>query len=96
MAWALLIFGFIGIIAAWKNRTDELYSILKENFTGPNNFILWTVAIVFLAVIGMNKTIRPVSDAFMGLIILVVILAAYRKNKDVFKLFLEELKKGTR
>jgi quinol-cytochrome oxidoreductase complex cytochrome b subunit len=95
MAWALLLFGLIALMAAWKNRTDELYQILKENFTGKNNFIIWVTAIIFLAIIGMNKTLRPISDAFMILIIIVIILAAHKKNKDILQLFINELKKGT-
>lgn len=95
MAWALLIFGVIAIMAAWKNRTDELFQVLKDNFTGQSSFVVWIIAIIFIAIIGVNKTLRPITDAFLTLVIIVIVLGAYKRNKNLLDLFISELKKGT-
>lgn len=93
MAFALLVFGLIAIVAGIRGKHDELFALLKDDFTGSQNFFVWVMAIAFLVMIGNVERIRPVSDAFLGLIIVVMILANGRNG--LFDKFVQEVKAGT-
>lgn len=72
-----------------------MITLLKQDFSGQNNFILWVLAIVVIVGLGSIKAVRPISDAFLGLIILVIILATYKGGKDIMASFLAQVKAGT-
>lgn len=92
MPFALLLFAALFITAGIKGCEDDLYSALKSDFTGDKNFFLWTVAVIFIVAIGNVKTLRPVSNAFLGLIIVVVLI---QNGTALFANFLPQLKAGT-
>lgn len=91
MPFALLFLGILVIVVAIKKTHRDLFALLKDDFTGPNNFFYWLLAIAVLVIVGYNKTIRPLSDAFITLLIVVLILA----NKGLFAKFRSELAAGT-
>lgn len=95
MAWAFLFIGIVLIITAWKKKQDDLFALLKDDFTGDGNFFYWVLAIVILIALGTFKPIRPVTDAFLGLVILVIIIAPYRNGRDLFSEFRSQIKEGT-
>lgn len=95
MAWAFLIIGSILIVAGLRGKQDELFALLKDDFTGQGNFIYWVIAVIVLVAIGNVKSIERVADAFLGLVILVIVLAAYKDNQDLFTRFREQILRGT-
>lgn len=95
MAWGLIFIGVMFLIASARKKHDELYSLLKDDFTGEGNFFYWVLAIIILVAAGTFRPIRPVTDAFLGLVILVIILAPYRDGKDLFAEFRSQIKEGT-
>lgn len=95
MAWAFLLMGLIVIVAAYRNKQGELWVQLKSDMTGEGNFGVWVLAIVFLVVLGNIKKIEPVADAFLGLVILVIFLAAYRNKQNIIQSFIDQVKRGT-
>lgn len=95
MAWAFIFIGAIFLIAAWKKKHPELFSLIKDDFTGTGNFVYWVMAIVFLVALGTFKPIRPVTDAFLGLVILIIIIAPYRNGRDIFSELRAQIKEGT-
>ena len=95
MAWGFLFIGMMLLIAAWKKKHKELFALLKDDFTGDGNFFYWVLAIIILAALGTYRPIRPVTDAFLGLVILVIIIAPYRKGRDIFSEFRSQIKEGT-
>lgn len=64
-----------------------LTHLLKDDFTGKNNFVYWVLSILIVGAIGYIKPLQPVSRAFMLLIIIVLFLT----NKGVFAQFNEAL-----
>lgn len=80
------------ITAAIRNKHKDLFALLKDDFTGNGNFIYWTLAIAVLVIVGYNKTLKPLSDAFLALLIIVLILA----NKGLFAKFQSEISAGTK
>lgn len=80
-----IIFIFIGVlflIAAVRNTLNTasngspgLIQLLQSDFTGPNNFLYWLAVIVILGAIGYNDELKPLSNAFLVLIVIVIVLA---------------------
>ncbi len=95
MAWGFILIGGLFAIASLRGTHDDLWKLLKDDFTGEGNFIYWVMAIVFLVALGSFRTIRPVTDAFLGLVILIIVIVPYRDGKDLFGEFLSQVKKGT-
>jgi hypothetical protein len=95
MAWGFLFIGALFLIAAWKNKHKDLFALLRDDFTGEGNFFYWTLAIMALIALGSFKPIRPISDAFLGLLLLVIIIAPYRQGRDLFSELRSQIKEGT-
>ncbi len=93
MPFALILFGAVFIIAAFKGRQDELFSLFKDDFTGDSNFFYWVIALVVIVAVGNVKTLRPVSNAFLGLVILVIIIQ--NGKRGLFANFLDQVRSGT-
>lgn len=62
---------------------DGLVSLLKNDFTGKNNYWYWVLSILIVGSIGYIKPLQPVSRAFLVLIVIVLVLS----NKGVFAQF---------
>lgn len=91
----LVIVGVIFLVSAIRGNQNDLIDLLKADFSGNNNFILWVLAIIVIVSAGTFKPIKPISDAFLGLVILVIIVANYRNGKDLFSSFVQQVKEGT-
>lgn len=94
MPFFLLIVGAIFLVAAVRGNQEDLLSLVKDDFSGSNNFIYWVMSIVFIAMVGYVKALRPVSDAFLALVILVIIVANYKRG-DLISSFFTQVKNGT-
>lgn len=90
-----MVIGIILLVTVIRGNQNELVELLKSDFSGQGNFIIWVLVFVVLVALGNWKTIRPITDAFIGLIIVVIFLAAYRDRKDLFSSFVSQLKEGT-
>lgn len=75
MPFVLLALGILFIVVAVKGTQGDFYALLKSEFVGTNSFIPWIAAIVILGLAGYIKPIRPITHAFLVLVILVMILA---------------------
>lgn len=95
MPFFLLIAGIILIVAAYRKKHGELFALIKEDFFGDNNFVMWSLSIVLLISLGYVKQLKPITDAFLVLIILVIIVRNYRDNKDILSMFIEQVKGST-
>ena len=75
MPFALLIIGAVLLVAAVKGTTDSLFSLVVKDFTGPQNFIYWMVAILLIGSLGYIPKLKPVSVSLLGLVVLVLFLS---------------------
>lgn len=75
MAWAVFIFGVVFIVAGFRGKIDDLNAVLKDDFAGRSNFLAWLVAILAIAAIGAYKPLRPISDGFLALVIIALLLS---------------------
>jgi len=93
MPFALIFIGLIFMIAAVKGNHKDLFELLKKDFTGQDNFFVWVLAIIILVAIGNVEKLRPISNAFLGLIVLVIIIG--NGKKGLFENFMSQLRAGT-
>lgn len=93
MPFALLLAGLILMIAAIRGKQKDLFDLLKDDFSGDHNFFMWVLAIIFLVAIGNVERLKPISNAFLVLIIVVIILT--NGKRGLFDNFMSQLRKGT-
>jgi len=73
MPYALLLIGAIMLVAGIKNTQDDLWTLIKGDFTG--GFLTWVAAIAVIGGLGYIPKLRPLSIAFMTLLLLVLVLS---------------------
>lgn len=95
MPFALIAFGLLLTIAGAKNNQGNLFTLLQGDFTGSKSFIWWTASIVGIGAVGYVPKLRPLSNIFLALIIIVFILAQYKNGTNIFTNFITQLKAGT-
>lgn len=95
MPLALLLVGILFLTAAVRGDkcdgqqcSDLLFKTLKDDFTGPNNFIYWGIALWIIGAAGYYKPLKPLSNAFLGLVILVLFIA----NRGFFQKFMDQIR----
>lgn len=74
MPYALVAIGIVMIVTAIKNTYGALGTLLKGDFTGPKNFTYWIAAIGIVGMIGYYAPFRPLSRAFLILIVTAIVL----------------------
>lgn len=75
MPFALLIIGAMLLISSVKGTTDDLFALVVDDFTGPQNFIYWMVAILLIGAVGYIPKLKPISVSLLGLVVLVLFVA---------------------
>lgn len=88
MPIVFIVIGILFLVVAIRGTQGELYDVLKSELTGSNNWVVWASAIVILGLIGYWRRARPVTDAFIGLIFIVLVIA----NKGFFAKFNQGLR----
>lgn len=53
-----------------------MLTLFYDDFVGPGNMFVWILALGLVGAVGYAKPLRPVSDAFLVLIIVVLIISA--------------------
>lgn len=74
MPFALLIIGAVLLIAAARGTQDHLFSLAQGDFTGPDNFIYWVVAILVIGSLGYIPKVKSISVALIALVMVVLVL----------------------
>lgn len=93
MPFALIFIGLVLLVAAVRGNQKELFELLKEDFTGSDNFFVWVLAIIILVAIGNVDRLRPISNAFLGLVILVILVG--NGKRGLFDNFISQVRAGT-
>lgn len=63
------------LVAGVRNKQKELWALVKSDVTGNGSFLIWVAAIAVVGGAGYIKEIRPLSIAFMTLLLLVLFLS---------------------
>ena len=76
MAYTLIVTGLLMILTGLHNTHRQFGSQIASDFTGPGNFTWWLLALGMIGGVGYVPKLRPVSTAFLTLIVLVLVLSA--------------------
>lgn len=88
-----LFFLFVGImlvVVGINDRASDLITLLKDDLEpsdGSPSFIVWILAVGVIALLGNVKSLKPVSNGFLVLLVLVFLLA----NKGFINQFLQDI-----
>jgi hypothetical protein len=88
MPFALLLFGILFVIVGFRDTQSDLLTLVKGDFSGPNNFIYWVLSLFVIGAVGYIPKFKPISDAFLVLVLLVLFLS----NQGFFTQFLAQVK----
>jgi hypothetical protein len=83
MPFLFIVVGLVMIVSSVKGTNQQLVKLLKSDFTGKGNFIYWSLAILAIGAVGYIQELKPVSRAFLVLVVIVLFL----ENKGVFTEF---------
>jgi len=94
MPLALLLLGALFLTASLRGDkcggeqcADVLFKTMKDDFTGPDNFIYWGLALFLIGAAGYYKPFKPLSNAFLTLIIIVLFIS----NRGFFAKFMDQI-----
>lgn len=88
MPLLLIAAGIVLLVATLRGTTNDLFSLLRDDFVGKPNFLVWIGAIVGVGAFGYIKEVRPIANAFLVLIFVVLVLS----NRGFFKQFTSAIK----
>ena len=81
MAFVLIIIGVVLLISSVKNTVTStptggpgLFTLVQGDFSGPNNFVFWMVSILLIGALGYIPKLKPLSVAFLTLVVTVLFL----------------------
>src|ERR1700748_1990723 len=75
MPYALILIGAIALVAAVRNTHKDLWALVKGDFTSQNGFLTWVAAIAVVGAMGYVPRLKPLSVAFMSLLLLVLVIS---------------------
>lgn len=66
--------GLILVLTGVKGNPSALWSALQADFTGPGNFVYWSVSILALGALGYVPPLKNTSRLFIVLVLIVLLL----------------------
>lgn len=87
MPFALLFVGILFLVLGVRDTQKEFVELLRGDFTGSGNFIYFIVAILGIGAVGYIPRLKPVSDGFLVLVLVVLFLS----NKGFFSQFQQQV-----
>ncbi len=94
MAFALIIVGITLLVSSVRNTQGDLFTLVKGDFSGPNNFVYWFLSILVIGAIGYIPKLKPFSVAFMTLVIIVLFVAKPKPGQPATGGFFDKLMAG--
>jgi hypothetical protein len=74
MPLVFLCLGILFLVTAIRGTHEDMFSLLKSELWGKDSFLPWVSAFLVLGLLGYYKPVRPMTNALIGLIVLVLIL----------------------
>jgi hypothetical protein len=87
LPFLFIIAGVVMVIASVRGTNADLITLVKGDFTGKGNFVYWLVSILIIGAVGYIPDLKPVSRAFLVLVLVVLFL----DNKGVFSNFIKAI-----
>lgn len=87
MPFALLFIGILFLVLGIRDTQKEFVTLIHGDFTGAGNFIYFIVALLVIGALGYIPKLKPLSDAFLVLVLVVIFLS----NKGFFAQFQQQV-----
>lgn len=87
MPIGVLIMGLAMLISGINDTQEELSAMLANDLTGDKSFTPWLASIILVGSLGMYKPIRPITDGFMALILVQLLLSSQPSLKSLTEAF---------
>lgn len=87
MPFFFILIGFGLLVIGYRGTQKELFALLEKDFSGPGNFFVFALGIFVVGLVGYVPKLKGLSNAFLGLIIVVMILS----NKGFFNSLLAQV-----
>lgn len=87
MPFVLLFIGLMLVVVSVRDNQSAFYGQLAQDFSGPNNFTTWIIAIVAIGSLGYVKPLKTPVDLFLGLMLIGFLIS----NKNGFEKLLPSL-----
>lgn len=91
MPFLFLIVGAVMIVSAVKGTNTQLLALLKADFTGKGNFLYWTLSILVIGALGYIEDLKPISRAFLVLVLVGLFIANDKNGQNIFTKFVAAL-----
>lgn len=75
MALVLLLVGIVFLTSSVLGTQAQLFTLLKGDFTGQDNFVEWGVAVVFIGAVGYIPGFKPLANSFFVLLVIALLIA---------------------
>jgi hypothetical protein len=75
MPFVFLFVGLLFLVTAIRGTDQAMFALVKSEFWGANSFVPWAAAILILAMVGYVKTVKPIADGLILLVILAMVVA---------------------
>jgi hypothetical protein len=75
MPFIIILFGAFLVVAGLQGTLSELGTLLIGDLKGTNGFAVWMLAFFLIGSVGYVPKLKPLSDAFLFLIIVGIIFA---------------------
>lgn len=95
MPFAFMIVGLVLVVTGLQNTYATLGAQLQKDLFGPQGFIVWAIALIFVGLLGYVQELAKFSRWFLALILIAIILAQYKNGKNIAQLFVNQLKNPT-
>lgn len=87
MPFLLILVGIALMGAVLRGQEDRLFQVLRDDFTGSNNFVAWMMAIIILGVVANTfEAARPLAEGF----VILVVVALLVSNQGFWEKFKEQ------
>lgn len=80
MPLVLIIIGVTLLYTEYNGTSSNLFSLVQGDFSGTNSFEKYLLGLIVIGSIGYIPRVKPISDAFLALVIVVLLL----KNQAFF------------
>src|SRR5215831_12537415 len=87
MPFVLILAGVVLLISAVRNTQQDLFFLLSNDFTGPNNFIYWFISILIIGAVGYIPKMKPISDGFLILVIVSLFVRKGAQGQSFITMF---------
>lgn len=74
MPFAFIIVGLVLVISGAKGSSQQLLTLVKGDLQGQNSYLYWIVAILAIGATGYIESFKPLSRAFLILVLVVLVL----------------------